>query len=65
MKTVSLPQWKLVSHSNFEKHLAGEIREVFTECHLRAQVMWDRDGPCVVFQNQEDANTFKDHSDGL
>ncbi len=58
MKTVSLPQWTTVSHANFEKKLAGEIREVFTECHLNAQVIWDRNGPCVVFKNAADAAEF-------
>ncbi len=63
MKTVSRPEWKLVSHSNFEKHLAGQIREVFTECHMKAQVIWDRNGPCVVFNNDQDADEFAKHLD--
>lgn len=58
MKTVSRPEWKLVSHSNFEKKLAGDIREVFTECHMNAQVIWDRNGPAVVFEKDSDADEF-------
>lgn len=58
MKTVSRPEWTLMSHSNFEKKLVGGIREVFAECHMKAQVIWDRNGPCVVFENSADADEF-------
>lgn len=58
MKTVALPEWKMVSHSNFEQKLVGELKEVFTECHMKAQVIWDRNGPAVVFMNDADADEF-------
>lgn len=58
MKTVCRPEWKLMSHLNFERKLSGDIREVFTECHMKAQVIWDRNGPCVVFENAADADEF-------
>lgn len=60
MKTVSLPEWKLVPHSGFRK-LSKDLSTVFSECHVTAQVIWDRNGPCVVFEKETDAAEFVDH----
>lgn len=59
MKTLALPQWKLVHHSSFNK-LRGDLAVIFTECHVRAQVLWDRNGPCVAFETEEDLHTVED-----
>ena len=59
MKTLALPQWKLIPHSSFKK-LSGDLAVIFSECHIRAQVLWDRNGPCVAFETEEDLHTVED-----
>ena len=61
MRTLSLPEWKVVHHDAAFKALRADITHVFTECHLDAQVIWDRDGPCVTFKSDDDAEMFLAH----
>lgn len=58
MKTLSFPEWKVIHHDSEYRDFVNTVTDVFTECRLDAQVIWDRDGPSVTFKNDKDAEVF-------
>lgn len=60
MKTYTRPEWTCVSRTGFRKDLSKEIKTVLSECRVKASVIWDRNGPSVAFNTQEDLDTFRD-----
>jgi hypothetical protein len=61
MKTYTRPEWQIVSRTGFRQDLSKEIKTVLSECHVRASVIWDRNGPCVAFETEADRKAFDDH----